>query len=965
MKSKLLLISVLSLAISNASQASYYVNIPLEEQKIVFEYPSVTGDIQLTPVEINRGDSSSIIWNYTYADEINIENVGVYHTLKGSQSVNPLESTTYNILIKSGDKSKTETLYLNVIQPTQNIEFNADSYRIGYGSSTNLNWNVDNAESVNIDNGVGFQSLNGLYKVNPIKDTTYTLTAKGFTGISDKIQTVDIIVVPDAVINTFLVDNDKLTVGDTATFSWNVLNAESLTLNNETINKTTGTKPVVFSTAGNFPYKLQTTSLSGLTAYSETKTINVYNSPIITSFTVNGSPVVDVSPSADLNFAWTSTFANVLKLNNTTVSGNTTKLTASDKTGSVLYTLEAINEANKSITKQVTVNVIGDPVLNAITGPSSVFTNMPFALTWTGTGASKYSIRANNAVSGISTSENDLGTVTNKSVTPTNAGTFTYTVAAYNTANAKKEQTKNVIVESDPSMTTLLVNGATSISVSPNTVLTFTTSGMSSGATLAGRDINNSTNVTLPNNASTTPGTTTYYGSPTKTLNGITKFGTARNVNVTVIAAPTIGGITAPTSVFSNAPFTATWSGTDISSYSIKSNNASSGIPTSDTGLSTNTSTSITPTAAGNYTYTLTATNSVGVITNKSFTVNVEANPTFDSFTVNNSNSVVVGFGAALTYAGTGISSGAFYQGRTSGNDGNITNPATAPSTAGTYTYYMSAAKTLNTVNRYSALRSVSVRVVNAPTIGSLSANPTIIDAGQSATLTFSTANSSYNEINGVNMGSSPTYVVSPTATTTYTLTAKNDAGQTVTQSVTVTVQNWTATSSVYGSWTNVSGRVQYNCGAWSPSGSAATANTTFTQNASCLTDQTRTRQDRIISSATGEVKNTGAVATESQTISQTANRSYSVTYSAWGNTSVSACSSWTPGTQYYRKGTVFTQTGTGCSGTQTRTRTESYIDHLSGSTVIVSTKTESQSVAGVDGGTRSAVGTYCVRCDN
>lgn len=33
MKSKLLLISVLSLAISNASQASYYVNIPLEEQK--------------------------------------------------------------------------------------------------------------------------------------------------------------------------------------------------------------------------------------------------------------------------------------------------------------------------------------------------------------------------------------------------------------------------------------------------------------------------------------------------------------------------------------------------------------------------------------------------------------------------------------------------------------------------------------------------------------------------------------------------------------------------------------------------------------------------------------------------------------------------------------------------------------------------------------------------------------------
>lgn len=789
MKSKLLLTSALALAISNTIHAAYIVNIPLEASKIVFEDPQVTGDITLTPTTINRGESSNIVWNYTYADEINIEDVGTYHSLTGSQSVSPTESTVYNVLIKSGDKSKTETLSLTVIQPDQNIAFSADSYRIGYGSSTNLNWNVNNAQSVSIDNGVGSQSLSGLYKVTPNTDTTYTLTAKGFTGISDKSQSVNIVVVPDATINSFDVDKEKISVGDTSTFSWNVLNAENVTLNSETVNKTSGTKPVVFSTAGSYPYKLQTTSLSGLTAYSSTKTINVYNKPVISTFTVNGNETVDVSPSADLNFAWAATSASSYTLDNTAVTGTNKTLTAGTKTGSKVYTLAALNEANSSVSKQVTVNVIGDPVLNAIIAPSPVFANAPFTLSWTGTGASKYAIKSNNAGSGVATSETDIGTATTQTITPTISGSFDYTVSAYNTANAKKDQNKTVVVE---------------------------------------------------------------------------------------------------------------------------------------------------------------------------------ANPTFDSFLVNNATSVVVGAGAALSYTGTGISSGAFYQGRTSGNDGNVTNPPTAPATAGTYTYYMAAAKTLNNINRYSALRSVSVRVVDQPTIQFLTASPATVDSGQASTLTFSTGNSSYNEINGVNMGSSPTYVVNPIVTTTYTLTARNEAGQTTTKPVTVTVQNWTATTPVYGNWTNVAGKITYGCGAWSPNPSTVTTNTTFTQTATCSTDQTRTRQDRVVSNVTGEVKNSGAVVNETQTIAQGASRSYGVTLSAWSGSTVSGCASWSPDPSEKPQNEVFTQTGVNCTLPQTRTRTENYIDHVSGANIQVSVVNQNQNVTvggtGYTGGTRNATGTKIVQ---
>lgn len=968
MKVKLLLTSLLALSISNALQAAYSVSIPLDGSKIRFEDPQVTGDITLTPTTINRGESSNIIWNYTYADEINIEDVGTYHSLTGSQSVNPTESTVYTVLIKSGDKSKTETLNLTVIQPDQNIAFSADSYRIGYGASTNLNWNVSNAQSVSIDNGVGSQSLSGLYKVTPNADTTYTLLAKGFTGISDKSQSVNIIVVPDATINSFDVNKEKISVGDTSIFTWAVINAESVTLNGESVDKSTGTKPVVFSTAGTFSYKLQTTSLSGLTAYSSTKTINVYNKPVITTFTVNGNETVDVSPSADLKFAWAATSASSYTLDNSAVTGNNKTLTAGATTGSKVYTLAALNEANSSISKQVTVNVIGDPVLNAITAPSPVFSNAPFTLSWTGTGSSKYTIKSNNGSSGVSTSETDIGTATTQTVTPTSSGSFDYTVTAYNTANAKKEQNKTVVVEADPTMSQLLVNGSTSISVAPNTSLSYTTPGLSAGASLVGRDSTNTTTGSLPPTASSTAGTTTYYGSPTKTLNSVQKFGTVKNVQVTVIAAPTIGTITAPSAVFANAPFTASWSGTDIASYSIKSNNNNSGIATSDTGLSTATSRNITPTGAGSYTYTITATNSVGTTASKSFTVTVETDPTFSSFTVNGAASVVVAAGTTLNYVAGGISSGAFYQGRNNSNDGNVTNPTSAPSTAGTYTYYMSAAKTVNNVNRYSALRSVSVRVVNQPTIQYLTATPAIVDAGQASTLSFSTANSSYNEINGVNTGSSPTYVVNPTVTTTYTLTARNEAGQTTTKPVTVTVQNWSATTPVYGAWTNVPGKVQYACGAWSPNPATVTTNTTFTQTASCSTDQTRTRQDRIISSVTGEVKNSGAVVNETTTIAQGASRSYGVTLSAWSGSTVSSCVSWSPDPLTVNSGQVFTQTGANCSLPQTRTRTENYIDHVSSSTVQVSSVGQNQTLtvggAGYTGGTRSATGTKVVGPD-
>jgi hypothetical protein len=76
-----------------------------------------------------------------------------------------------------------------------------------------------------------------------------------------------------------------------------------------------------------------------------------------------------------------------------------------------------------------------------------------------------------------------------------------------------------------------------------------------------------------------------------------------------------------------------------------------------------------------------------------------------------------------------------------------------------------------------------------APVISSFTANPTTVAAGQSVTLSWSTSNALYSIIDpqlGPVRGTSA--VVTPQATTTYTLYATNQFGRT-TASVTVTVQ--------------------------------------------------------------------------------------------------------------------------------------------------------------------------------
>lgn len=173
------------------------------------------------------------------------------------------------------------------------------------------------------------------------------------------------------------------------------------------------------------------------------------------------------------------------------------------------------------------------------------------------------------------------------------------------------------------------------------------------------------------------------------------------------------------------------------------------------------------------------------------------------------------------------------------------------------------------------------------------------------------------------------------------------------------TREDWASTDSIYGAWTSTAGKIQYGCTTWTPSPASKTSAGSFVQTSTdCKTDQTRTRQDQEKENNTQEVRKKGDLVTEQQTLtSQSANRNYTVAFSAWANNgAITGCSNWSPAPSTVTTGKAFTQTATDCSQAQTRTRSESYVDHLSGTSVAAGSSVQNQSIAATE--TRAATGT-------
>lgn len=135
------------------------------------------------------------------------------------------------------------------------------------GGESTLSWSVDGADSVSIDNGIGAVADAGTVTVSPAATTSYTLTATNSDGTVTATATVTL---APPVIHSFTATPGALEPGESATLSWDVTGATSLSIDNGVgaVDNPSGSTSV--SPAETTTYALSATNDAGTTTATVT-----------------------------------------------------------------------------------------------------------------------------------------------------------------------------------------------------------------------------------------------------------------------------------------------------------------------------------------------------------------------------------------------------------------------------------------------------------------------------------------------------------------------------------------------------------------------------------------------------------------------------------------------------------------------------------------------------------------------
>jgi RHS repeat-associated protein len=206
----------------------------------------------------------------TYTTTVNSVIVGGGQLLIGSATVLPEATTTYTITATNafGSVSASVVVGVGATPPIIN-SFLASSTTVAPGQSVALNWSVTSATSLALagaggaggaDHVAGVRDVTGVASitVKPLTTTTYMLEATNPAGTSTFPVTVTVVnQVP--VITDFFATPSTITAGQSATLSWYVSQATSLTVDGVAV---TGSTMIVVPSKTTV-YQLSATNAAG------------------------------------------------------------------------------------------------------------------------------------------------------------------------------------------------------------------------------------------------------------------------------------------------------------------------------------------------------------------------------------------------------------------------------------------------------------------------------------------------------------------------------------------------------------------------------------------------------------------------------------------------------------------------------------------------------------------------------
>jgi uncharacterized repeat protein (TIGR01451 family) len=258
------------------------------------------------PSTINLGDSSTLSWNTSNCNYVSISTLGSNLTTDGSQIVYPTNTTTYRLTAYPGGATATAIVTVNNNNnnngggTTNNClinSFNANPSTINSGDTSNLNWVTSGCTSVSISS-LGSVSTTGSQAIYPYNTTTYTLTAA--PGNQTATTTVTVLSGNNnnnnyCSINSFYVDSNSITQGQTTTLHWSTSGTSSVYLTGFGNENSSGSMSISPYQSTSYTLTLNGNNCSGGGSQSQSVYVTVsqqqyYNSNPIISAPVQTQP---------------------------------------------------------------------------------------------------------------------------------------------------------------------------------------------------------------------------------------------------------------------------------------------------------------------------------------------------------------------------------------------------------------------------------------------------------------------------------------------------------------------------------------------------------------------------------------------------------------------------------------------------------------------------------------------------
>jgi len=816
--------------------------------------PSV--NFEMRPASIKQGQTSAAVWTTSGASSCTATG-----DWSGTVSVNNPRGTTIGPMMTAGTftyglsctgaggtTAVNTALGVGTV-PAPTIQLTLTPSSITPGNAVVITWSTTNASSCTATGGTGADGWAGSKAIanatgfttgviTSVGDYNYNLTCTGTGGVTEQsaLLNVSTAAPPAAPTVSFAAQPTVILPGQATSFTWTTNNATSCAASGgsgadawsgaePTSSGGTSSGPV--ATAGVYSYVLTCAGPGGSTAQSVTVVVSAAPQPPGVTVSIQATPAGIVAGQAAA-LTWSSTNADSCTASGSwsgsePLVGNavsTGTLTAPGNTPTnYSFTLLCSGAGGSaSGTASVTVSPAPAAVTSFAASPPAISTGQTTTLTWTTSAATSCTASGGTGSDGwggsvgVSSSGMAVGPINT-------AGTYVYSLICTGPGGTGAPQSVSVQVNpitSPPASVTSFSASPSTIQVGQSTYLTWSTN--SATACIAGGGAGSAWSGSVGTSGTAfNTGAINSVGSYIFTLSCTGPGGAASPssvvVNVTSVPQPA-AGITAfsiyPTSITTGQAASLSWSTSNATSCT-GSGDTGTGVWNGSVGTASSGFSTGALTTPGNYSYTLTCSGPGGTSTPSTVIVNVNNAPP--------SAAVVSQFTAAPTTLSTGqattlawsstnatsctasggsgadLWSGAMPTSSTGFSTGAIAN-------TGTFTYTLTCTGPGGSAGPSSVVVTVTAPPASPAIINSFTATPSTIEAGQSATLAWSTTGANTCTATGGTgtdgwAGSQPTFssgtstgAISTTGSVTYTLNCAGSGGASGPSSVVVNVNS-------------------------------------------------------------------------------------------------------------------------------------------------------------------------------